>query len=59
LPNRLVDDGYDGVIRQASLSWTVVVHDVAETQRALLHSILPTEVHFRNSHRIKAPLQIS
>jgi hypothetical protein len=31
------------MVRDASFPWTVIIHDVAETQRALLHSGLPTD----------------
>ena len=47
LPDGFADKRDNGVIGDASLSGTVVVHDVAETQRALLHSVLPTGLHFR------------
>jgi hypothetical protein len=51
LANAVFDEGDNRVISEASLTWTVVVHDVAKTQRALLHSILPTNVHNRFSAR--------
>jgi hypothetical protein len=38
------EGGYD-VIGNASFARTVVVHDIAETQRALLHSVTPTGGH--------------
>jgi hypothetical protein len=37
------------VVGEASFTWTVVVHDVAEPQRTLLHSVLPTGLHNRFS----------
>ena len=36
-----LDHGDNRVIGHASLAWTVVVQNVAQTQPALLHSILP------------------
>src|SRR5215471_4575460 len=47
LSDGLVNDGDDCVVGDASFPWTVVIHDVAETQRALLHSVLPTGLHCR------------
>jgi hypothetical protein len=41
LPDVFVDNGDNRMICEASFARTVVVHDVAKTQRALLHSILP------------------
>src|SRR5688572_30444065 len=32
-----LDDRNDRVVRDAAFAWTVVVHDVAKTQRPLLH----------------------
>jgi hypothetical protein len=42
------------VVREASFARTVVVHDVAKTQRALLHSILPG-LHSSGSHTRRRP----
>ena len=36
-----LDHGDNRVIGYASLAWTVVVQNVAQTQPALLHSVLP------------------
>jgi hypothetical protein len=40
LSNRILDDGDNGMVGNASFPRTVVVHEVAKTQRALLHSLL-------------------
>src|SRR5690606_1667594 len=50
----VLDDRDDGVIGDPPLAWTVIVHDVAEPQRTLLHSTLPTELHSRYSSRTLA-----
>jgi hypothetical protein len=41
LPDGIIHDGDDGMVGNASFTWAVVVHEVAKTQRALLHSVLP------------------
>src|SRR5262244_3444762 len=51
----LINDGDDCVVGNASFSWTVVIHDVAETQRALLHSVLRTELHCRFALKCISP----
>src|SRR5215831_16569066 len=56
LSDGLVNDGDDGVVGDASFSWTVVIHDVAETQRALLHSVLPTGLHCRFALKCADPV---
>jgi hypothetical protein len=43
LADGVFDNRDDRMIRDASFTRTIVVHDVAETQRALLHSVLPTD----------------
>src|SRR5439155_11821119 len=47
LSNPVIHNCDDRVVRYSSFPWTVIVHEVAKTQRALLHSILPTNSHFR------------
>jgi hypothetical protein len=42
----LAHKGDDDVVGKASLAGTVVVHDVAETQRTLVHSDTPTARHY-------------
>jgi hypothetical protein len=51
LTNDVLDNGDDRVIGHASFAGAIVVNDVAKTQRALLHSVLPTGLHFRFSLR--------
>jgi hypothetical protein len=43
LTNDVFDNGDDRVVRHASLARAIIVYDVAETQRALLHSVLPKD----------------
>jgi hypothetical protein len=39
LPDFVVDERHHHVIGDASLARTVVIHEIAETQRTLLHSV--------------------
>src|SRR6185295_18406131 len=34
----------DGVVGDASFAWTVVIHNIAQTQRSLLHQILTPNI---------------
>ena len=42
LSNVFPDDGDNGVIRETAFARTIVVHDIAKSQQALLHYVLPT-----------------
>jgi hypothetical protein len=46
LSNCGTDQGDNYVICNASFAWTIVIHVVANTQRALLHSLPQKQNHF-------------